>query len=272
MKKYGTSYYYATLFFPRRIKDDVMTLYKFVRIPDLVVDDGTISLGEARTALDQLWNEWEEAYSAWDISHPVRWDSVEIFLRCHIPFSLSKDFRDAMIMDTEKQRYDTYEELQQYMYGSAMVVWEMMCYVVDNQEQQALPYARALGEAMQYTNFLRDVKEDIVELGRIYMPLKELQKYDISYDDIERYASTWIIDQKRENYMKAQIARADSLYNEAIEGVHYLPRDARKAIYLSAKLYQEILRKIERRWYNVFAYSAKTAKRDKLRILLTHIR
>ena len=65
-----------------------------------------------------------------------------------------------------------------------------MCYVVGNQEQQALPYARALGEAMQYTNFLRDVKEDIVELGRIYMPLQELQKYDLSYDDIQRYAST----------------------------------------------------------------------------------
>lgn len=272
MRKYGTSYYYATLFFPRRIKDDVMTLYKFVRIPDLVVDDGNVTSAAARIALDELWNEWEIAYNAADISHAVRWDCVEIFLRCHIPFALSKDFWDAMIMDTEKWRYDTYEELQQYMYGSAMVVWEMMCYVVDSQEQQALPHARALGEAMQYTNFLRDVKEDLVDLGRIYMPLQELQKYDISYDDIERYVSTWTIDSKRENYMTAQIDHIDALYDEAIEGIHHLPRDTRKAIYLSAKLYQEILRKIERRWYNVFAYSAKTAKRDKLRILLQHIR
>lgn len=72
MKKYGTSYYYATLFFPRRIKDDVMTLYKFVRIPDLVVDDGNVTSAAARSALDELWNEWEIAYNNANIAHPVR--------------------------------------------------------------------------------------------------------------------------------------------------------------------------------------------------------
>ena len=122
MKKYGTSYYYATLFFPARIKNDVMTLYKFVRIPDLVVDDANVTSSAARDALNDMRTDWEEAYNTGDLSHIVRGDSVELFRRCHIPFSLSRDFRDAMIMDTEKLRYDTYEELQQYMYGSAMVV------------------------------------------------------------------------------------------------------------------------------------------------------
>lgn len=66
-----------------------------------------------------------------------------------------------MLADTEKNRYDTYAELQEYMYGSAMVVGEMMCYVVRTEDiQMALPYAKALGEAMQLTNFLRDIRED----------------------------------------------------------------------------------------------------------------
>lgn len=72
MKKYGTSYYYATLFFPASIKDDVMTLYAFVRIPDLVVDVKDQDPHIAKKELLNMWEEWESVYSSKDILHPTR--------------------------------------------------------------------------------------------------------------------------------------------------------------------------------------------------------
>lgn len=83
-----------------------------------------------------------------------------------------------MITDTHILSYETYDQLRTYMYGSAMVVGEMMCYVVGTHDiPAALPAAHALGEAMQLTNFLRDVREDRIDLQRIYMPNDDLGKY-----------------------------------------------------------------------------------------------
>ena len=72
MKQYGTSYYYATLFFPAHIKQKVMILYKFVRIPDLVVDDKNIHSTEARAKLDAMRDERKTAYDQHDSHHEVR--------------------------------------------------------------------------------------------------------------------------------------------------------------------------------------------------------
>lgn len=271
MKKYGTSYYYATLFFPADIKEDVMTLYAFVRIPDLVVDVKDQHHEEVRTRLMEMWDSWKMAYEKKDITDAVRGSAVKLFYKCDIPFVLTEAFWRAMIDDTQKFRYTTYEDLRGYMYGSAMVVGEMMCYVVGAQNVHALPYAKALGEAMQLTNFLRDVKEDYVDLGRIYMPVEDLHAHGLEHKDIETYATTNTISPSWKQYMRFQIRRADELYGYALQGLHYLPQKTRNAIYLSAKLYQGILRKIEKYDYNVFAYSAKTGKREKLRIILSHM-
>lgn len=62
MKQYGTSYYYATLFFPKNIKNDVITLYKFVRIPDLVVDNKTTTPESAKAELQEMQEHWLQCY------------------------------------------------------------------------------------------------------------------------------------------------------------------------------------------------------------------
>ena len=62
MKQYGTSYYYATLFFPHDIKIKVLELYKFVRIPDLIVDNKNVASEEAKETLENMWNEWKNVY------------------------------------------------------------------------------------------------------------------------------------------------------------------------------------------------------------------
>lgn len=120
-----------------------------------------------------------------------------------------------MLLDTEKFRYDNYTELQSYMYGSAMVVGEMMCYVIGSFDERALPHAMALGEAMQLTNFLRDVQEDYKDLHRIYMPLEDLQLFGLDHDSIKNFVSTGEISLAWKSYMQYQIDRAEELYTKA---------------------------------------------------------
>jgi 15-cis-phytoene synthase len=89
-------------------------------------------------------------------------------------------FWEAMGNDLKTMRYDSYEQLQSYMYGSAEVVGLVMCDLIGydaEHREETLAGARKLGEAMQLTNFLRDVAEDWNELGRIYMPSDDLSRF-----------------------------------------------------------------------------------------------
>ena len=93
-----------------------------------------------------------------------------------------------MIDDCSVHRYETYEQLECYMYGSASVVGLMMCHLIGftdpAHEETAKAYATELGNAMQLTNFLRDVREDYEDLGRIYIPTDILQDHGLSHEDI----------------------------------------------------------------------------------------
>ena len=79
------------------------------------------------------------------------------------------------------------------MYGSASVVGLMMCYIVGYQDEESLevakPYAIELGNAMQLTNFLRDIREDYADIGRIYIPEQILHNHHLSHEDIIRYST-----------------------------------------------------------------------------------
>jgi 15-cis-phytoene synthase len=94
-----------------------------------------------------------------------------------------------MLMDCDLHRYQTYEQLDTYMYGSAAVIGLMMCEVMGDPDPRAIPYAHVLGDAMQMTNFLRDIREDFVELDRIYLPQQDLARYQLSHRDIEDFCN-----------------------------------------------------------------------------------
>jgi 15-cis-phytoene synthase len=271
MKQYGTSYYYASLFFPKKVKQKVVELYRFVRIPDLIVDDKDVWSDIAKTKLQQMREDRSDAYNNRSAQHPIRWNASLLFHKNHIPFRLSHEFWQSMLQDTEKKTYETYGELQEYMNGSAMVVGEMMCYALWEMNMDAIPYARKLGEAMQMTNFLRDVKEDRQDFWRIYMPLEDLHKFWLSPRHIKEFCITNKINENREKFMAYEIQRCDTLYDEALHGLKFLPKESKKAIYLSAKLYQQILRRIEHLHYNVFDRSARTTKSEKLMVLVSNI-
>jgi phytoene synthase len=159
-----------------------------------------------------------------------------------------------MFMDEERSTYESYHELEEYMYGSAGVIGLMVTHVVGYSTKAAFPYAIKLGYAFQLTNFLRDIREDYEELGRVYMPQYELRSFGLSNGDISRR----VYDDRFIAFMKFQIKRNREVYKEAVAGIPMLAWRGRLAVRVSYVLYKAILGEVERANYNVYKGRVRT--------------
>lgn len=261
--RYGTSYFFATRLFPKEIRSAVHTLYAFFRIPDEIVDSCKgDSIQITQKHLETWRQKWSQAYQHFEETEPVLYAASFVFHQYHIPFEYSDTFFQAMAQDVVKTRYQNYAELEQYMYGSAAVVGLMLSCVIGYQEG-ALAYAEKLGYAMQLTNFLRDIQEDVVDRARIYMPQDELAQFQLQDSDIieQRFSEQF------RQFMSFQIHRARRLYQEAEPGIDMLNKRGQNAVRVASRLYAAILDKLEQQQSNPFLGRARTSKWEKVVIL-----
>lgn len=279
-RHYGKSFYFGTKFFSRAEHDATCVLYAFFRYPDEYVD--TYYSTQKEVALEKLnrWSDmWSKIYKG-ETSDAVG-DELKIlraaayvFKTYNIPFEYSQTFLGAMIQDTWKERYDTYEDLVAYMYGSASVVGLMMTYVMCSSDarfrndstyrEEVLSRAQALGEAFQLTNFLRDVGEDIATRGRIYLPLEDLKEFSVTEEDIKEKKIT----PEFITLMKFEIQRTRTLYETADIGVTMLPPRAAKGVRIARVLYSKILDEIEVSHYDVYTSRVHLSFLRKIRITI----
>lgn len=258
-KHHGKSYYFATRFFPRTLREATHILYAFVRIPDEIVDSsGTAPASHVEAKLDSFVSGWRQALASGSSGDPVLNASVRLFRAYRIPAEYAEAFLASMKQDVSKARYATYRELEDYMYGSAAAVGLMMCYIIGFKDG-ALPYAKKLGEAMQLTNILRDVGDDYRLRNRIYIPQEDLDRFGV-VREIEdgRVTEAW------KDLMRFEVARARSLYRDAEPGVALLARPGRLPVRLAAVLYESILTRIEERGFDVFSGRASTSFAGKI--------
>lgn len=261
---HGKSYFFATRFFPRELREATHVLYAFFRVPDELVDNPVDDTPEAiQTSLEAWRSKWRACYMLHESDDPVLRATYAVFKQFDIPYQYSEDFLQAMIQDVTVDRYKTYQELEYYMYGSAAAVGLMMSYVIGFADKAALEHAKQLGYAMQLTNFLRDIQDDSVTRGRIYMPLDELAQFGLSETDIieERYSADFV------RFMQFQIERARAMYAEAEEGISMLDTRGQFAVRAASRLYGAILGKIEQAKYNVFAGRVRTSLFEKIWIV-----
>lgn len=265
MRHHGTSYFLATRFFPRDIAEKVMILYAFVRIPDEYVDNP--APGSDPKALLATWkNNWLQTIGTGKSPEWVQQAMYDIHIAHSIPFEYSIDFIDAMISDVDFVQPEKYVDLQKYMYGSAEVVGIMMTYIVGFRGDP-ISYAKKLGEAMQLTNFLRDVGEDYRDRGRIYIPKEILDTYGVTEDSIAKGAVT-------ENWrmcMQYLIAKNRELYREANRGIQLLAPHAQKPVLFASSMYERILKEIEKSDYDVFSKRNRVSKLRKIWCILKAI-
>ena len=261
-KAHSRTYYFSTSLFPREVRPHVHALYGFMRYADEIVDNpGTTSLAEQLSGLEAFEAETLAAVAGEPVANPILRAFANTVVLRGIGPDLVTSFMSSMKMDTHVFRYETFTDLRAYTYGSAAVVGLMMCRVVGTQGEAASPHAEALGEAMQLTNFLRDVGEDW-RRGRVYLPLEDLRSFGYAEEELGR----GVIDDRFVELIRFEIARARELYEVADEGMKYIPKGRRYPVVVARELYAAILDRVEASGYDVFTRRAETSFSHKLRV------
>ena len=264
-KEHSRTYYFSTQLFPPAVRPHVHALYAFMRYADEIVDNPhETGLDAQHEALDEFEAETISAITGEDTGNPVL-HAFSNTARGHgIELDTVRAFMKSMKMDTHVFRYPTYEDLEEYTYGSAAVVGLMMCRVVGVTDESATLHAEALGVAMQLSNFLRDMKEDW-NRGRIYVPLEDLERFGYTEHDL----AGGKMDERFEALMRFEISRARKLYEVADEGMEYIPQGRRYPVMVARTLYAAILDRIEAQDYDVFSRRADTTRSHKLKTAAT---
>ncbi len=255
---HGKTYYFSTLFFPPEVRRSVHALYGFVRYPDEIVDNPPPGSNPA-VALQQYRTDTLEAMRAGCSDLPVLNAFADMARRHRLPPEYPMAFLDAMAMDLTRTRYETFEELKTYTYGSASVVGLMMCHVVGISDPCALAPAHDLGLAMQLTNFWRDIGEDWSTRGRIYLPLEDMERFGYT----EAMLSEGVVNGQFVELLRFEIARAREFYAASDLGIPYITPECQLPVKLARVLYSRILDKIEANNYDVFTRRARTTGLEK---------
>jgi len=261
-RRTGTTFYYATRLLPARVRDDVYVLYGFVRLADEVVDgDGEATPAAQRDRLDAMR---AAALGERPADEPVVAAFADLREAAGIPARDVDAFVDAMLADVDTDRYPTYDDLAGYVRGSAAAVGHMLTAVFGTENGEAArPHAAALGEALQLTNFLRDVREDYRDLGRIYLPETTLDEYGVTEADFEQETAP----EGLRAAVRRELHRAEARYREGVAGIEYLPADTQFPVLLAATLYAEHHRLLRRADFDVLAADCSLSTPRKLAVV-----
>ena len=260
---HGKTYYLATLLLPAAKRPPVHALYGFARFADEIVDDlaSTLSPQEKAEALrtwgDTVLADLRKGESN-DLIGRALVDTVKTY---SIPLDYFDAFMTSMEMDLTVTRYQTYEDLMTYVYGSAVVIGLEMLPILGYSDPRAIEAATALGTAFQLANFIRDIGEDI-DRGRIYMPLEDLARFGVSEEMLLKRELTPAIIEA----IKYQIARVRDLQDQAEAGIKYLDPISRPCIRAASELYCGIVDEIEANGYDIFNKRASTSKWRRARV------
>ena len=262
-KYFGRGFYRASFLFPKTIREATWILYAFVRLPDEMVDSEP-DKEKARKELQKYSADWASVLRG---EKKLSCDTIlfatkEVFDTYKIPYEYSDDFLQAMHQDLIKESYATYQELEEYMYSSAAVVGLMMSHLMGFKDG-ALQNAKALGEAFQLVNFLRDIKDDYDTRGRIYLPREDMEKYAVTEVHIKNSNNDFAWKQ----LMSFEIERAKKLLEIGRHGIPML-HNGRRAVYASYLLYKELIKEIERKDFDIFSQRVVVSPMKKTMLLL----
>ncbi len=260
-REYARTFYLASHCLPRGTRSHAYAVYGFCRWADNGVDDAP-SVEDASRRLEHAREVLALAYD--DTPAPPGLLAFRRTVRERaIPRRLFDDLLDGMAMDLTTNRYANFEALELYCYRVASVVGLMMTHVFGYRHPRCLPRALALGTAMQLTNILRDVAEDL-QRGRVYLPQDELARFGVT----EAQLREGRVDDNFRALMRFQIERARAYYDDAEAGIpDLLGRSSRLTVRVMGRLYGGILGEIERLDYDVFRARAHVPNARKLRLL-----
>jgi phytoene synthase len=244
------SFYFATQFFPPEVAKSAYAVYWFCRHTDDLVDE-CATVQQGREDLEEWAAALDAASRSGAAAHPVLRVFLDTARRHEIDLQYAFELIEGMRMDLNQTRYETFEELRVFCYRVASVVGLMMCQVIGfagaGERERALPHAIELGIAMQLTNILRDVGEDLAR-QRIYIPADDMRRFGYSEGALRRRSRSEAFKQ----LMTFQAARARAFYQRGNAGIAMLDRRGRFAVKVASDVYREILSQVEDSDFDVF--------------------
>lgn len=245
---------------PTEKKHAVWAVYAFCRQVDDIVDEGKnpkeelqafkhdfAAFLQGRTpSLDPMWLALQDVFKTYEMD-------VQAF----------HDMITGQEMDLYKKHYYTEQEVLEYSYYVASSVGLMLLPILAPKNKEALRHdAIALGQAMQITNILRDIGEDL-ERGRIYMPIQKLEEAGYSVQDL----SSHVINKNFIATWEEMARKAEELYEQALGSIHLYPLHSRTPLKGAAYLYRAILNSIRKKGYAVFKTKHFVTNEEKQEII-----
>jgi phytoene synthase len=267
-RKYDPSFYAGCLMLPPAKRPYVDSLYAHARMLDQIVDDPAAQDAATRqTRLDARVTAYELALKQGDSADPVLKAAAHTALTWDIPIEHFRAFSDTMRSDLTVTDYATYDDLLSYMYGAAALLGLQLVPILEPLDLSADAAAHiadrsvALGYALQLTNILRDIDEDLGR-GRLYLPREDLDEFGVTRADFEARTMTDGI----RALLKFEAERARAYYAEAHAAVELLHPAGRECVGTALTLYAGILDSLERADYQVFGVRHGFSNAKALRI------
>ena len=231
-KSYSTSFSLATKMLSSNIRQDIYNIYGFVRFADEIVD--TFHSYNKKELFKRFVDDLNHSLKQKISLNPILNSFQKTVNKYNIDRDLINSFLKSMEQDLKKKKYESLQEYNEYIYGSADVVG-LMCLKVfvsgrNDDYKKLKPYAMSLGSAFQKVNFLRDINDDYKKLNRVYFPGVD---YGTFNEDVK---NNIMIDIEKD-------------FAKALKGIYMLPNNSKFGVYAAYKYYKRLLRKLERASY-----------------------
>lgn len=256
-----SNFFFSFLFLPPPKREAIETIYAFCRFTDDIVDEET-DVREKHKRL-RLWTSELQLSLYGNSRYSILNKLSGVIHKFNIPVHHFHDLLEGMEMDLVKNRYETFQELQEYCYRAASTVGLICAEVFGYHHERTKQYATNLGIALQLTNILRDIKSD-AKRGRIYIPQEDLRKF--GYTEEELLNSVY--NERFVALMKYECDRAHEFYRQAKS---FLAEDDKPLFYAAramGNIYYLLLLRIERAHYNVFSKRIRLASSIKFLVAM----
>jgi len=263
-KKEATNFYYAFLTLPKHRRRAIYAAYAFCRYCDDAVDDQS-SMDSKLESVNLLREKLRLSYVG---------EAVDPIFLClgdvAKQFDIPQEYFEAVLMGVEsdliKTRYQNFDELKQYCYQVASVVGLICIQIFGYRDAIAKTYAIDLGLAMQLTNILRDIQEDVL-MDRIYLPQEELERFNYSEEDLK----AGIVNNQFKELMMYQSTRARNYFENGFRLSSYLSVRSRACPIALGGMYKMILGRIETCNFDVFHNRINLGTGEKIKIMVNSL-
>lgn len=255
---------FALNILPRERRADMVVFYAFCRTMDDLADDSDLAC-EDRTHRLEAWKNG--LIHGFDAPDDFQREVVSLIDRRQIPTDLLVAVIDGCRMDLQPQRFPTWDDLSGYIWKVACAVGLVSIRIFGCTDPASERYAVSLGHALQLTNILRDISEDLENGQRIYLPLADLARFHYTEQDL----ADRVRDDRFLALMAFEADRAETFYREASDALPAADLNALLPARIMGEIYHLLLEKMRDDRFHVFEKRYRISKARKLAILSKHL-